>query len=63
MPPMIHINYLAVAVTVLVNFMFAWLWYSPLLFAKVWAKEIGMSMDQKPDPKVMMRGMILAFWR
>ena len=59
MQPVIHINHLAVGLAVLVNFFFGWLWYSPVLFAKAWAKEMGMSMDKKPETKVMVRGMIL----
>ena len=58
MQPAIHLNYLAIAVAVIVNFFFGWIWYGPL-FGKAWAKEMGMNMDQKPDSKVMMRGMIL----
>ncbi len=59
MQPVIHLNYLAIAAAVVANFFFGWAWYSPLLFAKAWAKEMGMNMDQKPDSKVMMRGMLL----
>src|SRR3989338_10473535 len=59
MMPEIHVNYLAVGAAVIANFVFGWLWYSPLLFAKPWAREMGMDMSKKPDPKVMMRGMIL----
>jgi hypothetical protein len=29
------------------NFLFSWLWYSPLLFAKPWAKALGIKMDRK----------------
>ena len=59
MPAAIHINYLAVAAAVVINFFFGWAWYSPMLFGNAWAKEMGMDMTKKPDPKVMMRGMIL----
>ncbi len=52
----IHINWLAVLVAVIANFVLGWLWYGPL-FAKPWAKELGMDMSQKPDPAVMMKGM------
>jgi len=31
----------------LANFVFSWLWYSPLLFAKPWAKALGMDMNRK----------------
>ncbi len=29
----------------LVNFIFSWLWYSPVLFAKPWAKALGITMN------------------
>jgi Protein of unknown function (DUF1761) len=52
----IHINWLAILVAVVANFVLGWLWYGPL-FAKPWAKELGIDMTQKPDPSVMMKGM------
>ena len=60
MHPQIHINFLAVAVAVITSFLFGWLWYGPL-FGKKWAELMGIKMteDCKPDPKVMMRGMII----
>ena len=58
MQPAIHLNFLAIAAAVVACFIFGWLWYGPL-FGKPWAKEMGMNMDQKPAPKMMMRGMIL----
>ena len=56
MYPSIHVNYLAVVGAVVASFIFGWLWYGPL-FGKKWAGLMNMPMDQKPDPKVMMRGM------
>lgn len=56
MYPQIHVNYLAVLAAVVASFLLGWLWYGPL-FGKKWAGLMNMSMDQKPDPKVMMRGM------
>ncbi len=53
-----HPNCIGIVVAVVVSFVFGWLWYGPL-FGKAWAKEIGMSMDQKPPAGVMIRGMIL----
>ena len=52
----IQINWLAILVAVVANFILGFLWYTPL-FGKVWGKEMGMDMTQKPDPKVMMKGM------
>ena len=52
----IQINWLAILVAVIANFVLGFVWYTPL-FGKVWGKEMGMDMTQKPDPKVMMKGM------
>lgn len=40
-----HINYLAVVVAAIINMGIGALWYSPLLFAKTWAKATGKSME------------------
>jgi hypothetical protein len=37
-------QFFAVAVA---NFILGWLWYSPLLFAKPWAKALKIKMDRK----------------
>lgn len=37
------INYLAVAAAALANFVLGGLWYSPLMFAKVWQREAGLT--------------------
>ena len=58
MYPQIHVNYAAVATAVFASFLFGWLWYGPL-FGRKWASLMNMPMDQKPDPKVMIRGMAL----
>jgi uncharacterized protein YjeT (DUF2065 family) len=52
----IHINWLAILIAVVVNFILGFLWYGPI-FGKAWGKEMKMDMTQKPDPKVMMKGM------
>jgi hypothetical protein len=52
----LNINYLAIIVAVVANFVLGYLWYGPL-FGMAWAKELKMDMSQKPDPKVMMKGM------
>lgn len=51
------INMVAVLVTVVVNFILGFLWYTPL-FGKAWGKEMGYPADMKPDPKVLMKGML-----
>ncbi|MBI2935798.1 MAG: DUF1761 domain-containing protein, partial [Chloroflexi bacterium] len=38
-----EINYLAVIVGVVLNMVAGALWYSPLLFARPWMKEVGMT--------------------
>ncbi len=46
----IHFNYLAIAAAALVYFAIGGLWYSPILFAKVWAREAGMTEAQTLRP-------------
>ncbi|MEN8223744.1 MAG: DUF1761 domain-containing protein [Bacteroidota bacterium] len=40
-----EINYWAVLVSALASFMIGSLWYSPLLFASVWMKELGFTKE------------------
>lgn len=35
----------------LANFVLGWLWYSPVLFAKPWAKALGLKLDPKKMSK------------
>ena len=58
MHPQIHLNWVAVVVAVVASFFFGWVWYGPL-FGKKWASLMKFPPDMKPDPKVMMRGMVL----
>jgi len=39
------LNWLAVVVGTLAAFMVGWLWYSPALFGKKWAKGSGVALD------------------
>ncbi len=55
--PDIQVNILAVIIAVVANFIFGFIWYTPL-FGKVWAKEMGFDPDEKPPGAVMARGMI-----
>jgi hypothetical protein len=41
-----QINYLAVGVAALSSFLIGGLWYSPILFAKAWMRETGLSEEQ-----------------
>ena len=58
MHPTIHVSWVAVLAAVVASFVFGWLWYGPL-FGRKWAALMKFPSDMKPDPKVMMRGMIL----
>lgn len=42
---LVHINYLAVLVGVIINMAGGALWYSPILFAKPWMAETGIKME------------------
>ena len=57
MEPSIHINYIAILIAVVANFVLGFLWYTPL-FGKAWGKEMGFNMEEKPDPAVMIKGMV-----
>ncbi len=39
----VEVNYIAVLLATLVSFIVGFLWYSPLLFAKPWMKEMGLT--------------------
>jgi len=54
----IPINYLAVGLAVIANFVLGWLWYTPL-FGKAWAKEMKFDTSETPKVGVMLRGMAL----
>src|SRR5258708_38481152 len=58
MQPDIHLNYWAILAAVAASIALGFLWYGPI-FGKAWIREMGMPADQKPDPKVMRRGLIL----
>jgi len=54
----IHINFVAIIIAVVANFIFGFIWYTPL-FGKVWAKENGFNMDQKPPTSALVKGMVI----
>ncbi|MEO6132775.1 MAG: DUF1761 domain-containing protein [Saprospiraceae bacterium] len=56
--PLIEINYLAIVVAVVANFILGFIWYTPL-FGKAWGKEMGFDMTQKPPAGAMAKGMII----
>ena len=47
--PSVDINWWAVIVAVAVNMVVGAIWYSPMLFAKEWAKLVGRKMDEMGD--------------
>lgn len=51
------INYTAVLVAVVANFILGFLWYTPL-FGNAWAKEMGFDTSVKPEGGVIAKGMI-----
>ncbi len=58
MPPVIHLNWLAIAAAVVSNIIIGFLWYGPLL-GRAWMREMGMAPDHKPNPAAMKRSMIV----
>lgn len=54
------VNFLAVLVAALSSFVIGSLWYSPVLFGKVWQKESGMN-DEKIKSGNMVKTFGLAF--
>ena len=55
--PNIHINILAIIIAVVANFILGYLWYTPI-FGRVWGKEMGFNMDQKPPASALVKGMV-----
>jgi hypothetical protein len=52
----IHINMMAILVAVVANFIFGFVWYTPL-FGKAWAKEMGFDTSVKPPAGALAKGM------
>jgi hypothetical protein len=52
-----NINFIAILVAVVANFILGFIWYTPL-FGKVWAKEMGFDTSIKPTGAEMAKGMI-----
>lgn len=55
--PTIHINFIAILIAVVANFILGFIWYTPL-FGKVWGKEMGFDMTRKPPASALIKGMI-----
>ena len=54
----IQVNFTAILIAVVANFILGFLWYTPL-FGKAWAKEMGMDTSVKPTGGEMAKGMII----
>jgi multisubunit Na+/H+ antiporter MnhB subunit len=52
----LKINFVAILVAVVVNFILGFIWYTPL-FGKIWGREMGYDPDMKPEKSVMLKGM------
>jgi hypothetical protein len=52
----LKINIVAILVTVVVNFIVGFIWYTPL-FGKIWGKEMGYDSNIKPAKSVLIKGM------
>jgi hypothetical protein len=46
----LRINFIAVIVAVVINFILGFIWYASL-FAKAWTKEMGYDPNMRPDKK------------
>jgi len=59
-----HINWLAVIVAGIVGFFPGAVWYSPVMFLKPWARELGIDLSQPQKPKhmplLLVTGLILS---
>lgn len=40
------VSWIGVLVSFVLSFLLGWLWYSPILFGKKWAKGVGVSMSE-----------------
>jgi hypothetical protein len=58
MLPAIHLNGFALATAIVTIVAVGFIWYGPL-FGKAWMREVGMADDAQPEPRVMLRGLIL----
>jgi Protein of unknown function (DUF1761) len=53
----LKINFAAIFVAVVVNFILGFIWYTPL-FGKAWGKEMGYDPNMRPARSVMLKGML-----
>jgi Protein of unknown function (DUF1761) len=55
----LNINFVAVAVCVLLSFILGFVWYAAL-FMKPWTKEMGYDPNMRPDKKQMIKGVAVS---
>ena len=48
-----NVSWLGVVVGAVMAFLAGWLWYSPILFGKGWAKDLGLELGSASDMPVM----------
>jgi hypothetical protein len=53
----LNINIVAILVAVVANFIFGFIWYTPL-FGRAWGKEMGYDPNVKPPASELAKGMI-----
>ena len=53
----IKINFIAIIIAVVANFILGFIWYTPL-FGRIWGRHMGMDTTQKPKTSEMAKGMI-----
>ena len=53
----IKINFIAIIIAVVANFILGFIWYTPL-FGKIWGRHMGYDMNEKPKKSEMTKGMI-----
>lgn len=56
-----HLNWTAVLVAAIAAMVLGFLWYSPLLFAKPWAREMGYDLTDKAKMEEMRKGASFAY--
>lgn len=59
------LNYLAILAAVIINQAIGSLWYSPILFGKIWAEEVGINpsdIDKKAATRGLMIGAFLSIF-
>ena len=55
------VNWLAIVVAAVIQFVVGFLWYSPMLFGNQWMKLSGIKPDPKVKPSAMMMPMVGMF--